>query len=361
MTDHFAATYASARAKFSAATEKAGAKMAVHIHPEKGPDGGELATDVARFGRNDAERVVFIVSSTHGLEGLAGSGCQVAWIKSGGPARLPDGVAAVLVHMLNPWGCAWSRRQTEDNVDLNRNFLDFSEPLPNNEYYEALRPALRCPAYDGPLRDQARADIAAFRAERGERAYVCAVFQGQYSDSTGIGFGGQQPTWSNRTFRHIVENNAASAKAVALIDFHTGLGPFGHGLLINTNAAGSPGLALAKSWYGDDMAAVGERPQDIPYEIKGDLCGALERMLKGAVVVPTALEYGTFEVEQLLGLQIDDCWLTNHGDVNSEQGRKIRAALRQFFYPATAEWLAMIEPRALQVIGQAIAGIARVA
>lgn len=361
MSDHFAATYAAARAKFRAAAEKASAKITAYVHPEKGPDGGELATDVARFGPDDAERVVIIISGTHGLEGLAGSGCQVAWIAGGGPARLPNGVAVVLVHMLNPWGCAWSRRQTEDNIDLNRNFLDFSEPLPKNDHYQALRPALRCPAYDGSPRDQARADIAAFRAERGERAYVCAVFQGQYSDPTGIGFGGQQPTWSNRTFRHIVESNAATAKAVALIDFHTGLGPFGHGMLINTNAAGSAGLALAKNWYGDDMAAVGERPQDLPYEIKGDLCGALERMLKSAVVVPTALEYGTFEVEQLLELQIDDCWLVNHGDVNSELGRNIRAALRQFFYPATVEWLVMIERRALEVIGQAIAGIARVA
>ncbi len=359
MSDHFAATYASARAKFRAAAEKAGATMTAHVHPEKGPDGDELTTDVARFGPADAERVVFIVSGTHGLEGLAGSGCQAAWIKSGGPARLPEGVAAVAVHMLNPWGCAWSRRQTEDNVDLNRNFLDFSEPLPQNDHYEALRPALRCPAYDGPLRDQARADIAAFRAERGERAYICALFQGQYADPTGIGFGGQKPTWSNRTFRQIVAHNARTAKAVALIDFHTGLGPFGHGMLINTNAAGSQGLALAKSWYGHDMAAVGERPEDIPYEIKGDLCGALERMLGNAVVVPTALEYGTFEVERLLSLQIDDCWLMNHGDVNAQLGRRIREELRRFFYPATAEWLAMIEPRALQVIGQAIAGMAR--
>ena len=34
------------------------------------------------------------------------------------------GTAVVLIHMLNPWGAAWQRRHNEDNIDLNRSFVD---------------------------------------------------------------------------------------------------------------------------------------------------------------------------------------------------------------------------------------------
>ena len=50
-----------------------------------------------------------------------------------------------MVHAINPHGFAWSRRVTEDNVDLNRNFVDHAQPYPSNPGYEELRAAI-CPA-----------------------------------------------------------------------------------------------------------------------------------------------------------------------------------------------------------------------
>ena len=39
--------------------------------------------------------------------------------------------AVVLVHVLNPYGMAWLRRFNENNVDLNRNFRDAGDYVPN--------------------------------------------------------------------------------------------------------------------------------------------------------------------------------------------------------------------------------------
>ena len=49
-----------------------------------------------------------------------------------------------MVHAINPHGFAWLRRVTEENVDLNRNFVDHGGPHPANDAYDALHPAL-CP------------------------------------------------------------------------------------------------------------------------------------------------------------------------------------------------------------------------
>ena len=72
------------------------------------------------------------ISATHGVEGFCGSGAQVDWLTLGGPEQLPAGVAALMVHAINPHGFAWLRRVTEEGVDLNRNFVDFTAPLPEN-------------------------------------------------------------------------------------------------------------------------------------------------------------------------------------------------------------------------------------
>lgn len=350
ITDYF-----SARLEFRLASTLVATGIETYTCPATGPAGEALAADVVRLGSPTASKVLIVVSGTHGLEGLAGSLCQTHWL--GANPTLPDDVAVVLVHLLNPWGCAWRRRQTEDNVDLNRNFLDFTHLLPPNPHYDELKDALRCPDLTGAARQAAIESIGRYRQEKGERAYASALFQGQYTDPGGIGFGGKTATWSNNTFRQIVTNHTQYARTVALIDIHAGLGPYGHGMLIATSIGGSQGLALANAWYGKDIAAVREWPKDIPYEVCGDLCGAVEQMLPSATVVSVALEYGTYEFDRLLSLLIDDCWLMNHVDVHSPQGQTIRAALQNFFYPDDPQWRAKVTTRFSEVITQAVDGI----
>ena len=52
---------------------------------------------------------------------------------------MPEDVAIVLVHALNPFGFAWRRRWNENNVDLNRNFLDDRSFLDGDAAYAESR------------------------------------------------------------------------------------------------------------------------------------------------------------------------------------------------------------------------------
>jgi len=130
--ESFSLDYQTARAKFLAAARDAGAALEAILHPERGPDGGDLATDVALIGSREAESVLVMISATHGVEGFCGSGAQVDWLRREEYRALPGGTAVLMVHAINPYGFAWLRRVTNENVDLNRNWIDFDAPRPQN-------------------------------------------------------------------------------------------------------------------------------------------------------------------------------------------------------------------------------------
>ena len=116
-------------------------------------------------------------------------------------ADLPADTCAVAIHAINPHGFAWSRRVTEDNVDLNRNFVDHAAPYPRNAGYELLRDAI-CPALWTPeSRALTQVRLEAYAKEHGPMALQQAISGGQYGDAQGVFFGGHAPTWSSRTMR----------------------------------------------------------------------------------------------------------------------------------------------------------------
>ena len=134
----FARDFVQSRDRFLAAADRVGAALTNISHPLKGSQGENLATDVARIGSTEADRLVVLITGVHGVEHYAGSACVCDWLERGGAVSLPDGMAMVVIHAINPWGASYCRRYTEDNVDLARNFLDPSEPMPENPAYEVL-------------------------------------------------------------------------------------------------------------------------------------------------------------------------------------------------------------------------------
>jgi hypothetical protein len=140
----FSKSYAEARQKFLSAAQQAGLQVESHAHPETGRDGEALAMDVVREGPIDAKHVLLVSSACHGVEGYCGSGVQIDALRNSDwhQAVAQSGVAVVYVHALNPHGFSHVRRVTQENVDLNRNFHDFSKPLPNNTAYKEVQDLL---------------------------------------------------------------------------------------------------------------------------------------------------------------------------------------------------------------------------
>ena len=76
------------------------------------------------------------------------------------------GVDVLMLHAINPHGFSHLRRGNEDNVDLNRNFIDWTAPPPGNAAYADLHPALVVPALEGPERNAADDALAELARER---------------------------------------------------------------------------------------------------------------------------------------------------------------------------------------------------
>ena len=191
-TQSFALDYAGARTKFRATASELGCALSDRHPTATGPDGRGLFIDVARLGDIKASSQLVVVSGTHGLEGLSGSAAQIGWMKSGFAGGLPRNVSVLLVHALNPFGFAHGTRTTENNVDLNRNFIDHAAPYPTNAGYAELYPNL-LPDDWTPSALAAYADaVAAFRGAHGPDVLFDVQARGQYDFPLGTNFGGSQ-------------------------------------------------------------------------------------------------------------------------------------------------------------------------
>lgn len=354
--DSFSRDYPEARAKFQAAAAEAGGVLDAVAHPERGPDGGELAADIAWFGPRDAERVLVMLSGTHGVEGFCGSGAQVHWLRRGEARRLPAGVAVMMVHAVNPYGFAWLRRVTEDNVDLNRNWIDFSKPTPTNQAYDSLHDIF-CPTiWTEATRADTEAAIQRFAAEHGPMMLQTAMSAGQYAHPDGVFFGGAGPTWSRRTQTAIYQQRLGQARQVAIIDFHTGLGPWGFGEQIVVAHPDSPEFARARRWYGQAVVSpMGGTSSSA--DIVGDGLSATPAILPHAEVTGMALEVGTQPMTLVRNALRADAWLHAHGDPRSPEAAPIKAQIRDAFYGDADDWKGMVAGQSMLVCRQALAGL----
>ena len=356
----FSADYAEARGRFRAAASAQGGRVASIANPSRGPRGEELAIDLGWFGREDASYVLVLVSATHGVEGFCGSGAQLDWMLSGGAASLPADTAVLLVHAINPHGFAWLRRVTEEGVDLNRNFLPTGGELRPNPGYEVLADAFVPRDFRPETLAAADAAIAAYRARNGSAAVDYALIFGQHTNPEGVYYGGREAAWSMRMLAKICADfRLADRASVAIIDYHTGLGPHGHGEPIVGHRPGASGQLRCRAWYGDSLGEplLGSS-SSIP--IAGLTQYAWAREIGDDRLTFIALEYGTYPLDQGQRALRDDHILHRRGcpDWNDPECQRIKGALRKFNYPDVRPWKEMVVFRSRQVIAQALAGLA---
>jgi hypothetical protein len=355
---YFSATYAEAREKFRAAAEAAGAKLTVYENPNaKGPNGEVLTTDVACLGPDNAERVYITISGTHGAEGFCGSGAQIGHFKERLLDAMPANTKAIMIHAINPYGFAWIRRVTEDNVDLNRNFQDFSKPLPENKAYEEVHDWLIPTHWEGQGRAAADQAIMEYKKTRGDFAFQAAMTGGQYTRPDGLFFGGQKPTWSNETFRRILKEHVpVSARKLGSIDFHTGLGPMGYGEPIYVGPV-TGSYARAKAWFGPEVTDPNDG-SSTSARVTGTVPEAFLDLPKTVEITAIALEYGTQPMTMVTEALRGDHWLHAKGDLNSELGKKLKQQIRDAFYVDTPAWKAAVFGRAADFALRAFRGLA---
>jgi hypothetical protein len=352
----FSDSYAEARKKFVEAARRAGAKLVSYKHPEeRGPGGEALYLDVSVLGPGNASRVFVVGCGTHGIEGYPGSAAQRAWLR--GRPRLPKDTAVVFFHAQNPWGFAHKTRVTEENVDLNRNFIDFSKPLPANAGYEELHPVIAIKDWNEAAVAGVFAKLDAFRKRVGEKAFSDAFNGGQYSRQDGIFFGGQRAQWANSAFRGAVETHLGRARKVCYMDLHTGIGPWCEHIYLCFHPEGSAARERARAWWGERAVNLQGVTHKKLATYSGTIIDAFAKMLPAAEVTSIVVEFGTRPRHEMQRASMAQRWMRFEGPRDPVLAAKVRREYEAAFYPADAEWRKAVLEQSREFIDRGVAGI----
>jgi Protein of unknown function (DUF2817) len=354
----FSSSFDVARAHFcQAASAVKGSRLDSITYPAAGPSQEELTTDIVWIGPRDASRVFVTVSGTHGVEGFCGSGAQIDWLERGEASRLPSDTAAMLIHAINPYGFAWRRRVTHENVDLNRNWVNFSTAAGRNQDYGEIA-AFLCPAEWTPdSRKGAQIRLDAYVTQHGFARLVQTVSGGQHTHADGLFYGGTAPTAAHINLKQTITQRLSQAERVGIIDYHSGLGPAGFGEIIAAAFAGTDAYKRAREWYGANVQPIGTQGAEFA-KVTGDWLSAVTDLLPNATVTAVALEFGTVNPLQVLEALRADNWLHTRGNPQDPDAEAIKAQVLSAFYIDSDAWQGMVLGQSLLASRHAIVGLA---
>lgn len=356
-------TYAELRRNFLAAAGKHGASIRHYRHPLQGMQGEDLYTDVAVMAKPNTKKWLVSLSGTHGVEGFYGSMCQTRYLHHLATTERDDDVGILMVHLINPWGTSWQRRVNENNIDLNRNHLDFSLPLPENAWYNKTHNLFEKGSASGDARAQSDATWSAMVAASSPTELQDKLGAGQYQYPDGLFFGGQEPAWSNLTLRGIVKEQLGDCTDAISFDLHTGAGAYGHPMLMAIAEGDYPGLADASKIYGawvykilthaDQTTSTG-----ISAAATGYTSQAMVDLMTDKRFLQLVIECGTYDSDTV-GHQalIDDHFLHLQGELSGAHFRQVKASLVEFYYPSDDDWRELVWVRTRQIFDRALAAL----
>lgn len=330
VSGRFPPDYATARAWFRDAAARRGWALEAHPIAGQGPRGEDLTIDVA-IAPARGPRALVVSSALHGVEGPLGTALQLAWLERGDPSR-----RVVLLHGLNPFGYAWSRRVNEENVDLNRNFLLQGETFHGAPAgYRRLNALLNPP---GPPRWDLFPLRAAWRiAREGMPALKSAVAVGQYDFPRGLFFGGRGPSATQRVLAEELPRWLAGCDEVVHADVHTGLGRWGTLRSLIDHPIDAAQRAVLNSQVGQGQFDEWDK-NDIAYRARGTLGAWCVERLGPTRHLYLCLEFGTDSpITVLAGLRAENQAYHATGSTSAET-RAAQARLRALFCPAAPSW-----------------------
>lgn len=332
----FSDTYAEAREKFIAAANEAQATITSYEQAEKGPNGERLFIDFATVGPDDAENAIIIVSGTHGVEAFCGAGIQVNILSNPDELAKYADTKIVFLHGHNPYGWAWLRRGNQDNIDLNRNYVDFSRRFGSNEAYSEVHKLMLPDDFDVSATNA----IDSWVEEHGQAHFFTVALTGQRIDPNGIFYGGLEHAWATKTVSKALPTFVKNQKRVCLIDVHTGMGGYAGALILHAYEPGSTNSDRFNDWYEDKVTneMEGVDTSEIEYDNSGAIATALDDLLPDHETLGVVIEYGVVDLRRTIDSLVADNWLHAKGDLGSDQAKAIKQENLDCLYGNTDDW-----------------------
>ena len=354
-TSCFSSSYAEARERFLEAASSLGADIT--SHPLSADSRDALAIDVATVGR-DGDPTIVTSSGVHGVEGFMGSAVQLALLNRLAENGLDPNVRHVLIHAVNPYGFSTLRRFNEDNVDLNRNFLQSAKdyqgaPDGYAEQDRFLNPKSP-PSSLEPFKVKAVWNIW----RNGLQKLKQSVAAGQYEFPQGLFFGGRGPSESARLVIENCDTWIGTSERVIHIDFHSGLGAFGTYKLLLSVPADSPDYRWYTKTFGADCVEAYASPGEATaYDASGLFNEWMRNHFSSRDYKDVCAEFGTYPVIRVLGALRAENRSHHHGSEASSSYQSSKRELLECFCPQDESWRERVVDSGLEIIDQSTAAL----
>ncbi|WP_280768898.1 M14 family metallopeptidase [Salipaludibacillus daqingensis] len=291
------------------------------------------------------EHLIIITTGEHGIEGYTGSAMLHLFMETYLPYINPNTTGLRLVHAVNPWGMRNGRRVSENNVDLNRNYLDdwdsvHSSSVEFDPTYEKIfvpsKKITNVTEHNKLLAEQLKETYSVEDLQKFKNAP-----DAQYSYPTSIFYGGQEYDEPTIKFKTRYLSWVKKYNHLLHIDMHTG---------------GEKKDELTIFFMEDDERTEEELQRDLSFSLvkkvsDEDVTGDSKDYLLGKTkqfnpnINPTIclFEFGTIG-DSLMSLihctqtMINENQLYFKGAIRKEEEDQIKSDFRGLFYPDDEKW-----------------------
>jgi len=352
-SDYFPKNYTEARERFRKEALRVGCKLLQYPISAKGPNGEELTIDVAIYGTNKTEFSLVVSSGLHGVEGLFGTAIQLAILNQVTNLNYDkEKKKIVFINSINPYGYSWIRRTNEDNIDLNRNFLNGDEKYEGStENYRKLEHFLNpksTPSDFEPYKIKALYYVLRY----GLRTLKNSIAVGQYEFPKGLFFGGHQESESTKIIKNEYHKWIKPSKNITHLDFHSGLGKFSdYKLLVLENKSSE-----LWGWYGKHFGfnKIDSINDGVAYPARGMMGSWLKKNLYVKNFRYLAPEFGTFSEIRILENLRKENQAHFFSKTHDRTYKQAKEGLIECFCPSSPRWRQSVVKTAMVIASNAI-------
>jgi hypothetical protein len=292
------------------------------------------------------KQVLFFTTGEHGIEGYAGAGVIHLFVEEYLDQIDPHTTGICLIHALNPWGMRHFRRVTENNVDLNRNYIYDKQSVPKdiNENYSKESDLFLPNGKINDLQQEKRklyTQLSKALVTTGYGGIKKAKGMGQFEFERGVYFGGRIEEPSTTFLKSIQKKLLTNFNRVIHMDWHTALGPSNEITMVISNLDQRDEDELKSHYQLKNIQLfTGEK-------VKGDSTHYFHKVkteeFPDTELFSALFEFGTFGTGKKAEFrEFQTIVLENHlyweGASNEEDREWILNEFKEMFYPDNPHW-----------------------
>jgi hypothetical protein len=306
----------------------------------------DLTVDISYLpAQKDSTNLIILISGLHGVEGYVGHAVQQLFVRMHLNDHLVEDTGILLIHGVNPFGFKYTRKVTENNIDLNRN-------SPSGEsLYETINDGY--PVVYDLVNPKAKVN----KSSLGNRLFFLkaineirkaslpvlrqAVLQGQYEFAEGIYYGGKQPEPQIEALEPLIASISRPYQKILALDIHTGYGERGKLHFFPNPMEGEEKERMEKLLEG---YTIDWGDNEDFYVITGDFTGFIGAINPGKEYYSMLLEYGTLNSQTTMGslksihVNILDNQGFHYGYISAKDSLYVKSGTMEMYSPSSTNW-----------------------